>query len=134
MKSFTIFFFIIFSFLAKTQDEKPKLYYQNQKIDSLITQYQLLRKSNRISVYRIVLISSESPERIEKIKKNYLKIFPLEIVEEVFESPYFKAVTGAYLDKKDADKKRKSIRNQFKSSFVFEEKVSIETFKKYHKN
>ena len=130
MKSFTIFFFIIFSFLAKTQDEKPKLYYQNQKIDSLITQYQVLRKSNKISVYRIVLISSESPERIKKIKKNYLKIFPLEIVEEVFEPPYFKAVTGAYLDKKDADKKRKGIRNQFKSSFVFEEKVSIETFKK----
>ena len=134
MKSFTIFFFIIFSFLAKTQDEKPKLYYQNQKIDSLITQYQVLRKSNKISVYRIVLISSESPERIKKIKKNYLKIFPLEIVEEVFEPPYFKAVTGAYLDKKDADKKRKGIRNQFKSSFVFEDNISIETFKKYHKN
>ncbi len=134
MKSFTIFFFIIFSYLAKTQNEKPKLYYQNQKIDSLITQYQVLRKNNKISVFRIVLISNESPERIKKIKKSYLKIFPLEIVEEVFEPPYFKAVTGAYLDKKDADKKRKSIRNQFKSSFVFEEKVPIETFKKYHKN
>ena len=134
MKSFTIFFFIIFSFLAKTQDEKPKLYYQNQKIDSLTTQYQVLRKNNKISVFRIVLISNESPEKIKKIKKSYLKIFPLEIVEEVFEPPYFKAVTGAYLDKKDADKKRKSIRNQFKSSFVFEERVPIETFKKYHKN
>jgi len=134
MKSFTIFFFIIFSFLAKTQDEKPKLYYQNQKIDSLTTQYQVLRKNNKISVFRIVLISNESPEKIKKIKKSYLKIFPLEIVEEIFEPPYFKAVTGAYLDKKDADKKRKSIRNQFKSSFVFEESVPIETFKKYHKN
>jgi len=134
MKSFIIFFFTTFSFLAKTQEDKPKLFYQNQKIDTLIAKYQLLRENNKISVFRIVLFSSESPEKIKKIKKSYLKLFPLEIVEEVFEPPYFKAVTGAYLDKKDADKKRKIINNQFKSSFVFEEYISIEIFKKYHKN
>ena len=103
--------------LAASQENY--IYYHNQQIDTLISKYQVLRKNETISVFRILLISSESPEKIQKDEEKLLKYFPLEIVEEIFEPPYFKAVTGAYLDRKKADKKRDEIKNKFKSSFVF---------------
>ena len=71
---------------------------------------------------------NESPEKIEKIKKKYLKIYPEEEVEEVFEPPYFKAVTGIYLNKKEAEKKRHTIKRKFKSSFIFKETINITKF------
>ena len=130
MRVIITFSFLIFSMLAASQENY--IYYHNQQIDTLISKYQVLRKNETISVFRILLISSESPEKIQKTKKNYSKYFPLEIVEEIFEPPYFKAVTGAYLDRKKADKKRDEIKNKFKSSFVFQENISFETFKQYH--
>ena len=132
MRTIIIYFFLIFNFLATSQDQHKAIYYNNPKIDTLISQYQILRTNEQISVFRILLSSNESPEKIQKIKTRYLKYYPLEIVEEIFEPPYFKAVTGAYLDKKDADKKREKIKNNFKSSFVFQENISIDTFKKQH--
>ena len=123
-------FFLLFSLLTTSQENH--IYYHNQQIDTLISKYQLLRENETISVFRILLISHEAPEKIQKSKKSYLKHYPLEIVEETFEPPYFKAVTGAYLDKKDADKKREKIKNKFKSSFVFQENISVETFKQHH--
>tara|TARA_B100000287_G_C20133851_1_gene583336 strand:+ start:72 stop:425 length:354 start_codon:yes stop_codon:yes gene_type:complete len=115
--------------LSKSQENH--IYYHNQQIDTLISKYQLIQKNETISVFRILLISHESPEKMQNIKKSYLKYYPLEVVDEIFEPPYFKAITGAYLDKKNADKKREKIKNKFKSSFVFQENIDIETFKKH---
>tara|TARA_Y100000994_G_scaffold245390_1_gene246927 strand:+ start:1023 stop:1424 length:402 start_codon:yes stop_codon:yes gene_type:complete len=132
MKLIIISSVLLFNFLAISQENHTYVYYHNQQIDTLISQYQVLRKNEKISVFRILLSSNESPEKIQKIKKNYLNYYPLEIVEEIFEPPYFKAVTGAYLDKKNADKKREEIKKKFKSCFVFQEDISIETFKQHH--
>tara|TARA_B100001250_G_C19564444_1_gene684857 strand:- start:444 stop:845 length:402 start_codon:yes stop_codon:yes gene_type:complete len=132
MRAIIIYIFLLFNFLATSQEDQKKIYYHNQQIDTLISQYQVLRKSDKISVFRILLSSNESPEKIQKIKKSYLNYYPLEIVEEIFEPPYFKAITGAYLQKKDAEKKREKIKNKFKSSFVFQEDISIEIFKQQH--
>ena len=104
--------------------------YNKEVIDTLIKQYQVLEKNQQITVYRIQLESSESPAKISNIKKKYLNLFPTETVEEIFEPPYFKAITGVYLDKKNAEKKIHEIRKKFKSSFILQENIKMEIFKK----
>ena len=120
---------ILVSSLCVSQ-ENITINYTSPKIETIIENYKLTEKNTKINVYRIQLESSEAPRKITKIKNQYLALFPLEIVEEVFEPPYFKVITGVYLDKKMAEKKLKKIRKRFRSTFIFEEEISIEKFKK----
>ena len=117
---------ILISFILISQNNT--IYYNDLNIDTLINTYKLLKTDNELTIYRIQLVSNESPEKIEKIKKKYLEIYPEEDVEEVFEPPYFKAITGIYLNKKDAEKKRHTIKRKFKSSFIFKETINITKF------
>ena len=119
---------ILISFTSISQNNS--IYYSNLNIDTLINTYKLLQNDNELTIYRIQLTSDESPNKIEQVKKKYLKIFPNEDVEEVFEPPYFKAITGIYLNKKEAEKKRHTIKRKFKSSFIFKETINITKFKK----
>jgi len=66
------------------------------------------------------------PEKIKKIKNQYELLFPNELIDEIFEPPYFKAITGSYLDRKKAQKKLKLIQKKFKSAFVLKREISIE--------
>ncbi len=124
---------IIISFLCMSytvfSQETINIQYLEQQTDTLINQYKLYNKNNTISVYRIQLESASSPEKIKKIKTKYLKAFPLESVEEIFESPHFKAITGIYSDKKNAEKKLQNIKRIFRSAFIFQEKISMDIFK-----
>ena len=102
----------------------------DSKIEDLI-KFSETKKSNKtLMIYSIQLKASETPQTITKIKNYYKSLFPNEIIDEIFEPPYFKAVTGAYLDKKDAEKKLKSIQSKFKSSFILKREITIAQFEK----
>tara|TARA_B100000427_G_C15476144_1_gene580856 strand:+ start:251 stop:643 length:393 start_codon:yes stop_codon:yes gene_type:complete len=104
--------------------------YTNPKIQELITIARAEKNATAISVYSLQIQASENPEKILKTKQKYLSKFPNEKIEEIFETPYFKLITGHYLDKKQAEKKLKIIKNYFKSSFVLKREIHIDEFKK----
>ena len=118
----------LISFVSFSQ-ERVIIKYETPPIVDLISTYKAAQKNKKILVYRIQLSSNESPENIRWLKNKYLKLFPKENVEEVFEPPYFKAITGSYLDKKKAEKKLLEIKSTFKSSFIFQEKISMKKYK-----
>ena len=68
-------------------------------------------------------------EFLIKTKKKYKALFPSETTYETYEQPDFKLVTGAYLNKKQAEKKLYQIIGKFKHAFIFQEEISIEIFK-----
>ena len=87
--------------------------------------------SDKIEVYRIQISSSESHEKIKKVKEKYLNGKNIkDVVDEKFETPYFKAVTGLFIDKKNADKELQKILRKFKSAFVFKEEITLREFKR----
>lgn len=110
--------------------ENYDFFYKNPQIDTLIQKYKLSKKNTQITVYRIQLESSESLDKVTKITNKHSRLFPQEEVVEIFEPPYFKAITGIYIDKKHAEKKLQEIREIFKSSFIFQEEINMEDFKK----
>ena len=113
--------------------ENVNIEYLDSNINKLITISKFKKAENKISVYSIQLKSSEKPDVITFVKKKYNKLFPSETIDEVFEPPYFKAITGSYLDKKIAEKKLEKIQNKFKSAFILKRPISIEKFKANHK-
>ena len=117
------------TFLA--QENTHHVQYESLKLDSLQKKIQNLRMSDKIEVYRIQISSSESHEKIKKVKEKYLseKNFK-DVVDEKFETPYFKAVTGLFIDKKNADKELQKILRKFKSAFVFKEEITLREFKR----
>jgi len=82
-------------------------------------------------VYSIQLKASEKLQTITKIKNQYKSLFPHEIIDEIFEPPYFKLIIGCFLDKKNAEKKLESIRRKFQSSFILKREISIEKFEEF---
>ena len=127
----TIYF--LMSYLAITQN-KVETQYMNPEIDRLLKLSQTIQNDIKISTYSIQLKASENPAIIRSIKNQYKLLFPLEIIDEVFETPYFKIIIGAYLDKKMAEKKLKEIQKKFKSAFILKREISVDRFIEYQKN
>ena len=128
MKTQILIILMLIHYMSISQ-ENLNITYKAPKIEDLIEKYKISQKNKKIVVYRIQLSSNESPDNIRWLKNKYLKLFPLENVEEVFEPPYFKAITGSYLDKKKAEKKLRDIKPKFKSSFILKETISAEKYK-----
>ena len=124
-----ILFFLLTPIIFYAQ-ENTTINYNEYLIKELINNYQIGQKNkNNIKVYRIQLQSSQSEEKIIKTKKRFLKILPNQLIYEKYEQPEFKLVTGAYLDKKNAEKELQKIKQNFKQSFIFEETISIDVLK-----
>jgi hypothetical protein len=124
--------FILFYFLIPVvlfSQESNIIHYQDSQIKELINNYQIGQKNKSIKVYRIQLDSSISEEKITKTKKRCLALLPNKFIYEKYEQPEFKLVTSAYLDKKNAEKELKKIKQNFKQSFIFEETISIDVLK-----
>tara|TARA_B100000579_G_scaffold435735_1_gene459755 strand:+ start:277 stop:684 length:408 start_codon:yes stop_codon:yes gene_type:complete len=128
LKKILIISIILSTYISRSQD-RIKVNYSENRIDTLIEKYRKSNHYKKIWVYRIQLESGEKPEKIKHAKDEYLKIFPLEIVEEVFEPPFFKAITGVFSDKKQAEKKLLEIKKKFKNSFIFQDLISMDVFK-----
>ena len=113
------------------QENTHHVQYESYKLDSLQKKIQNLRMSDKIEIYRIQISSSESHEKIKKVKEKYLNdINIIAVVDEKFETPYFKAVTGLFIDKKIAEKELQKILRKFKSAFVFKEEITLREFKR----
>ena len=122
----TICYFL--SFLSTAQ-ENIHIKHISPKIKDIIKLNQENQTNKKIEVYSIQLKSSELPETIKKIKQKYSTLFPTELINEVFEPPYFKIITGAYLDPKIAEKKLQTIQQKFKSAFILKRELTIDEFK-----
>ena len=125
IKKYILILFSLISLVCLSQ-KQTLFHYNDSLIEDLIKLYQLNNASSQIHVYSIQLESSEMPEKIKKTKKQYESLFPNELIDEIFEPPYFKAITGSYLDRKKAQKKLKLIQTKFKSAFVLKREISIE--------
>ena len=131
MKKIFLVLLISKSLTFFAQENIHYVQYESYKLDSLQKKIQNLRKSDKIEVYRIQISSSESHEKIKKIKERYLNYKKnKDVVDEKFETPYFKAVTGLFIDKKNADKELQTILRKFKSAFVFKEEITVQEFKR----
>ncbi len=104
--------------------------YSDTSINTLLKVATTKNIDTKINIYSIQLKANESPDQIIRIKNKYLALFPLEHVDELFEPPYFKAITGVYLDKNKAEKKLQKIKNHFKSAFILKREIRIEKFEK----
>jgi len=124
---------IICYFLSFFSTAQENIHIKNisPKIKDIIKLTQEKKSNKTIEVYSIQLKSSELPETIKKIKNKYANLFPMESIDEVFEPPYFKIITGAYLDPKIAEKKLQTIQKKFKSAFILKRELTIEEFKRY---
>ena len=131
MKKIFLVLLISKSLTFFAQENIHYVQYESYKLDSLQKKIQNLRKSDKIEVYRIQISSSESHEKIKKIKERYLNYKKnKDVVDEKFETPYFKAVTGLFIDKKNADKELQTILRKFKSAFMFKEEITLKEFKR----
>ena len=125
----TIILFYLCTQFSISQDN-ILLHYNDSTINNLIKLYKFSHFSEKISIYSIQLKASENPDKITSIKNQYKKLHPNEIIEEIFEPPYFKVFVGYYLDPKKAQKKLTLIQKKFKSAFVLERETSIQDLKK----
>ena len=98
----------------------------DSKIADVIKFTEIKKSNKNLMVYSIQLKASEIPQSIKNVKEKYKIIFPNEIIDEVFEPPYFKLITGRYLDKQEAEKKLKLTQRKFKSAFILKRELSIE--------
>ena len=127
---FTICCFISISCLSQ---ENIRVNYVDSKIEDLIRISTFKKSNTDVEVYSIQLIASEKLAITTKTKNIYKTLFPSELIDEIFEPPYFKIIAGAYLDKKKAKKKLKTIQKKFKSSFVLKREIPINRFKEFYK-
>tara|TARA_B100001250_G_scaffold396247_1_gene402038 strand:- start:4069 stop:4464 length:396 start_codon:yes stop_codon:yes gene_type:complete len=122
LTSFILYLFCVF--IVKSQDE-IKIQYMDTKIQDVI-KFQKIKKSNKnLTIYSIQLKASETPQDLKKVKNKYKTLFPNEIIDEVFEPPYFKIIIGRFLDKKEAEKKLQLIQKNFKSSFILKREITM---------
>lgn len=95
------------------------------KIEDVI-KFQKIKKSNKnLTIYSIQLKASERPQDLKRVQNKYKTLFPNEIIDEVFEPPYFKIIIGRFLDKKEAEKKLQLIQKNFKSSFILKREITM---------
>ena len=95
------------------------------KIEDVI-KFQKIKKSNKnLTIYSIQLKASERPQDLKRVQNKYKTLFPNEIIDEVFETPYFKIIIGRFLDKKEAEKKLQLIQKNFKSSFILKREITM---------
>tara|TARA_B100000945_G_C20061619_1_gene448306 strand:- start:132 stop:524 length:393 start_codon:yes stop_codon:yes gene_type:complete len=123
--STSLILYLFCVFILKSQ-ERIKIQYIDSKIQDVIKFTEIKKSNKNLMVYSIQLQASESPQSIKNVKKKYKILFPNEIVDEVFEPPYFKLITGRYLDKQEAEKKLKLTQKKFNSAFILKRELSIE--------
>jgi len=104
------------------------------KTENMIRFMEIKKSNNKLVAYSIQLKASEKFQTITKIKNQYKSLFPDEIIDEIFEPPYFKLIIGCFLDKKNAEKKLQSIQKKFPASFILKREISIEKFKEFKNN
>jgi len=112
--------------------ENISINYVDSKIEDLIKISTTKKSNTDIEVYSIQLIANEKLEMTTQIKNKYKGLFPSELIDEIFEPPYYKIIAGGYLDKKKAEEQLRTIQKKFKSSFVLKREIPINRFKEFY--
>lgn len=106
--------------------QKKVEYINTKKVDDLLDKKKRINSSiNLYNAYRIQLFSgsrSGSNSCLAKFKKQ----FPSIPAETSYDQPYFKTKVGVYRTKLEAKKALLSIKKQFKSAFIYVEKVTLD--------
>ena len=101
-------------------------YINTKKVDDLLDKKKRINSSiNLYKAYRIQLFSgsrSGSTSCLTKFKKQ----FPSIPAETSYDQPYFKTKVGVYRTKLEAKKALLTIKKQFKSAFIYVEKVTLD--------
>ena len=116
---------IFCNFILKSQNE-VSFQYMDSLIEKVIKFTEINQSNKTLMTYSIQITASENPQTIKNIKNQYQSLFPNESMDEIFEPPYFKLITGKYLDKKEVEKKLKLIQPKFKSAFILKRDINIE--------
>tara|TARA_Y100000994_G_scaffold192620_1_gene161920 strand:+ start:5298 stop:5774 length:477 start_codon:yes stop_codon:yes gene_type:complete len=127
---YILIIFFLFNLIGKSQED-IQIQYMDPKTENMIKFMEIKNSNKQLIIYSIQLTASEKLQTITKIKNQYNSLFPNEMIDEIFEPPYFKLIIGCFLDKKNAEKKLESIRRKFQSSFILKREISIEKFEEF---
>ena len=116
---------IFCTFILKSQNG-TSFQYMDSLIEKVIRFTEINQSNKNLMTYSIQLTANETPQSIKNMKNKYKSLFPNETTDKIFEPPYFKLITGDYLDKKEAEKKLKLIQPKFKSAFILKREINIE--------
>lgn len=102
------------------------LFVNTSRIDDLLDKKRRIdTKSNTINAYRIQIYSG-SRDGSTNAKNKFKKLFPNTLVETSYEQPYFKTKVAAFRTRLEAQKALRIYKPNFKTAFIYEEKVSID--------
>jgi len=110
-----------------TISSKAKLIFKNTaRLDDLSDKRKRTNQNKRtLNAFRIQIYSgsrSGSSNALNRFKKQHPSMF----VETSYEQPYFKTKVGAYRTKLEALRAIDKIKKDFRSAFIFEEKITID--------
>jgi len=131
--TYILIIFFLFNLIGKSQED-IQIQYMDAKTENMIKFMEIKNSNKKLVAYSIQLKASEKFQTITKIKNQYKSLFPNEIIDEIFEPPYFKLIIGCFLDKKNAEKKLQSIQKKFPASFILKREISIEKFQEFKTN
>ena len=102
------------------------LFVNTSRIDDLLDKKRRIdTKSNNINAYRIQIYSG-SRDGSTNAKNKFSKLFPNTLVETTYEQPYFKTKVAAFRTRLEAQKALRIYKSNFKTAFIYEEKISID--------
>jgi len=78
-----------------------------------------------VTAYRIQIYSG-SRNGSTNAKNKFLKLYPKVLIETSYEQPYFKTKVAAYRTRLEAKKALRIYKVNFKSAFIYEEKITID--------
>jgi hypothetical protein len=96
------------------------------RVDDLLDKKKRIdSNTNTVTAFRIQIFSgSRSGSTDAKIK--FSKLFPNTLIETSYEQPYFKTKVAAYRTRLEAQKALRIYKLNFKSAFIYEEKITID--------
>lgn len=96
------------------------------RIDDLLDKKKRIDSNeNTVIAFRIQIYSgSRNGSTDAKIK--FKKLYPNTLIETSYEQPYFKTKVAAYRTRLEAEKALRIYKLQFKSAFIYEEKITLD--------
>ena len=104
---------------------QTEMHYSNNELEKLINIFKITESVKEINVYKFQVAFNEDRHTIESMKKKFKNIFPNDSIKKIHEAPYFKLITGSYLNKQEAEIQLQRIYKKFPSAFILQERVSI---------
>ena len=104
---------------------QTEINYSNNELEKLINIFKITESEKQVNVYKFQLAFNEDRNIIENLQNKFENIFPNDSIDKIHEAPYFKLITGSYLNKQEAEIQLQRIYKEFPSAFIFQERVSI---------